>query len=62
MNAIVVIENIERHISSGLDKKQDAIVSMREVGGALVAIALVLMAVFVPTSLPRNYFPIASQV
>ncbi|MCR4881126.1 MAG: efflux RND transporter permease subunit [bacterium] len=47
-DAIVVIENVERHISSGLDKKQAAITSMREVGGALVAIAMVLMAVFVP--------------
>ena len=49
-DAIVVIENIERHISSGLDKKQAAILSMREVGGALVAIAMVLMAVFVPVA------------
>ncbi len=49
-DAIVVIENIERHISTGLDKKQAAIVSMREVGGALVAIAMVLMAVFVPVA------------
>jgi len=49
-DAIVVIENIERHISSGLDKKQAAIVSMREVGGALVAIAMVLMAVFIPVA------------
>lgn len=49
-DAIVVIENIERHISSGLDKKQAAIISMREVGGALVAIAMVLMAVFVPVA------------
>jgi len=49
-DAIVVIENIERHIASGLDKKQAAIVSMREVGGALVAIAMVLMAVFVPVA------------
>ncbi len=49
-DAIVVIENIERHISSGIDKKQAAIVSMREVGGALVAIAMVLMAVFVPVA------------
>ncbi len=47
-DAIVVIENIERHISEGMDKKQAAIVSMREVGGALIAIAMVLMAVFVP--------------
>ena len=47
-DAIVVIENVERHISSGLDKKQASITSMREVGGALVAIAMVLMAVFVP--------------
>lgn len=49
-DAIVVIENVERHISSGLDKKQASIVSMREVGGALVAIAMVLMAVFVPVA------------
>ncbi|MDD3594578.1 MAG: efflux RND transporter permease subunit [Candidatus Gastranaerophilales bacterium] len=49
-DAIVVIENIERHMAEGKDKREAAIISMQEVGGALIAIALVLMAVFVPSA------------
>jgi hydrophobe/amphiphile efflux-1 (HAE1) family protein len=47
-DAIVVVENVERNIASGLAPREAAIKSMDEVGGALVAIALVLCAVFVP--------------
>ncbi|MFI4973330.1 MAG: efflux RND transporter permease subunit [Caulobacterales bacterium] len=49
-DAIVVIENIERHLRAGLSPREAAHVTMDEVGGALVAIALVLMAVFVPAA------------
>ena len=49
-DAIVVVENIERHLSEGMDPRDAAHKTMDEVGGALVAIALVLMAVFVPTA------------
>ena len=48
-DAIVVVENVERNIASGLAPRQAARKSMDEVGAALVAIALVLCAVFVPS-------------
>ena len=49
-DAIVVVENIERHLREGLSPRDAAHQTMDEVGGALIAIALVLMAVFVPTA------------
>jgi hydrophobe/amphiphile efflux-1 (HAE1) family protein len=49
-DAIVVVENIERNIAAGLSPRDAARRSMDEVGGALVAIALVLTAVFVPSA------------
>jgi hydrophobe/amphiphile efflux-1 (HAE1) family protein len=49
-DAIVVVENVERNIERGLTPREAAIRSMDEVGGALVAIALVLCAVFVPAA------------
>jgi len=48
-DAIVVVENVERNIESGLGPREAAIKSMNEVGSALIAIALVLCAVFVPS-------------
>jgi hydrophobe/amphiphile efflux-1 (HAE1) family protein len=47
-DAIVVVENVERNIASGLRPREAAIKSMDEVGGALIAISLVLCAVFIP--------------
>ncbi|WOE74672.1 efflux RND transporter permease subunit [Alterisphingorhabdus coralli] len=49
-DAIVVVENVERELRSGKSPKEAAHVTMDEVGGALIAIALVLSAVFVPTA------------
>jgi HAE1 family hydrophobic/amphiphilic exporter-1 len=49
-DAIVVVENVDRHLREGMSPREAAHVTMDEVGGALVAIALVLMAVFVPTA------------
>ena len=49
-DAIVVVENVERGIEAGLSPRDAARRSMDEVGGALVAIALVLTAVFVPSA------------
>lgn len=49
-DAIVVVENVERRLKEGLSPMQAARVSMDEVGAALIAIALVLLAVFVPTA------------
>ena len=48
-DAIVVVENVERNIAAGLSPREAAIKSMNEVGAALIAIALVLCAVFVPS-------------
>ncbi len=47
-DAIVVIENVKRHIENGMDAVEATQISMKEVGGSLVAMASVLMAVFVP--------------
>ncbi len=49
-DAIVVVENVERNIAAGLAPRDAAKRSMDEVGSALIAIALVLCAVFVPTA------------
>ncbi|MBI1327744.1 MAG: multidrug efflux RND transporter permease subunit [Alphaproteobacteria bacterium] len=49
-DAIVVVENVERHIAEGKTPKEAARVSMDEVATALIATALVLCAVFVPTA------------
>lgn len=49
-DAIVVIENVKRHLEEGKTPLEATQLTMEEVGGALVAMALVLMAVFVPVS------------
>ena len=49
-DAIVVVENVERHITAGMTPREAAHLTMDEVGGALLGIALVLIAVFVPTA------------
>jgi HAE1 family hydrophobic/amphiphilic exporter-1 len=49
-DAIVVVENAERHLRAGMSPKEAAHLTMDEVGGALIGIALVLVAVFVPTA------------
>ena len=51
-DAIVVIENIERHIrEKGESPRRAASAAMREVFGAVIAVAIVLTAVFVPVAL-----------
>ena len=49
-DAIVVIENVKRHLEEGKTPVEATQLTMQEVGGALVAMAMVLMAVFVPIS------------
>ena len=49
-DAIVVVENIERHIAAGLSPRDAAHETMDEVGTAVVAIAVVLSAGFIPTA------------
>jgi HAE1 family hydrophobic/amphiphilic exporter-1 len=48
-DAIVVVEAVERHIEDGLDPKEATIKAMDEVAGPVVALALILAAVFIPT-------------
>jgi multidrug efflux pump len=47
-DAIVVVENVERNIEAGLSPREATHRAMREVSGPIIAIALVLVAVFVP--------------
>lgn len=47
-DAIVVVENVERNIENGLIPRDATYKAMREVSGPIIAIALVLVAVFVP--------------
>ena len=49
-DAIVVVENVERNIADGMSPRDAARRTMDEVGSALIAIALVLTAVFVPSA------------
>ena len=49
-DAIIVIENIERHMEEGKTPLESAYIAMKEVTGALIAIILVLAAVFVPVA------------
>jgi multidrug efflux pump len=47
-DAIVVVENVERNIANGLSPRDATVQAMKEVSGPIIAIALVLCAVFVP--------------
>ncbi|WP_424688661.1 efflux RND transporter permease subunit [Halarcobacter ebronensis] len=49
-DAIIVIENIERHMEEGKTPKEAAFIAMQEVTGALIAIILVLGAIFIPVA------------
>ena len=54
-DAIVVVENVERGVAEGLTPKAAAHRSMDEVGGAIIAISLVLCAVFIPPALVDGF-------
>lgn len=54
-DAIVVVENVERNIELGLEPKAGAYRAMEEVTGPIIAIALVLCAVFVPVALVPGF-------
>jgi hydrophobic/amphiphilic exporter-1 (mainly G- bacteria), HAE1 family len=47
-DAIVVVEAVEHHIEQGMSPKEATLQAMREVSGPVVAIALILAAVFIP--------------
>ncbi|WP_047487618.1 efflux RND transporter permease subunit [Terriglobus sp. TAA 43] len=49
-DAIIVVEAVEHHIEEGLSPTDATIKAMEEVGGPVVAIALILAAVFIPTA------------
>jgi HAE1 family hydrophobic/amphiphilic exporter-1 len=49
-DAIVVVEAVEHHIEEGMSPRDATLKAMEEVGGPVVAIAIVLAAVFVPTA------------
>jgi HAE1 family hydrophobic/amphiphilic exporter-1 len=49
-DAIVVVEAVERHIEDGLSPKDAALKAMEQVSAPVIAIALILVAVFVPTA------------
>src|SRR5262245_31830661 len=49
-DAIVVVEAVEHHIEQGLPPREATLKAMEEVSGPVVAIALILTAVFVPTA------------
>ena len=49
-DAIVVVEAVEHHIEHGLSPKEATLKAMEEVSGSVIAIALVLAAVFIPTA------------
>jgi HAE1 family hydrophobic/amphiphilic exporter-1 len=53
-DAIVVVEAVERHIEEGMAPKDAALKAMQEVSGPVVAIALILAAVFGPTVFIRG--------
>jgi gold/copper resistance efflux pump len=49
-DAIVVVENVERHLARGLKPRDAALAAMKEVTGPILVITAVLAAVFVPTA------------
>ncbi|HEX4285492.1 MAG TPA: multidrug efflux RND transporter permease subunit [Terracidiphilus sp.] len=49
-DAIIVVEAVEHHIEEGMEPRDAAYKAMEEVGGPVVAIALILAAVFIPTA------------
>ena len=53
-DAIVVIENNHRHMEMGKNRVQAAYDSLREIGGTIVSITLVLAVVFIPISLSQG--------
>jgi HAE1 family hydrophobic/amphiphilic exporter-1 len=49
-DAIIVVEAVEHHIDEGMSPHDASVRAMEEVGGPVVAIALILAAVFIPTA------------
>ena len=49
-DAIVVVEAVERHMEEGMAPREAALLAMEQVSGPVIAIALILAAVFIPTA------------
>src|SRR5207248_4595821 len=49
-DAIVVVEAVEHHIEEGMSPKEATLKAMEEISGPVIGIAMVLSAVFVPTT------------
>jgi multidrug efflux pump len=47
-DAIIVVENVNRHLDEGMNPIQAALVAARELGGPIIAMTVVLVAVYVP--------------
>ena len=47
-DAIIVVENVNRHLDEGMSRMQAAIAAARELGGPIIAMTVVLIAVYVP--------------
>ena len=47
-DAIIVVENVNRHLEEGMEPVQAAILAARELGGPIIAMTVVLIAVYVP--------------
>ncbi len=57
-DAIVVVEAVEHHIEQGMSPRDAALKAMEQVSGPVIAIALILAAVFIPTAfIPRHHRP-----
>lgn len=54
-DAIVVLENVSRHIEKGLEPKKAALIGAKEVGTTILSMTLVLVAVFIPFLLMGGY-------
>jgi HAE1 family hydrophobic/amphiphilic exporter-1 len=62
-DAIVVVEAVEHHIEEGLSPRDATVKSMEEVSGPVIAIALILAAVFISTAfISGHYWPALSAV
>ena len=53
-DAIVVVENVHRHIEEGLTPVQASLVGAREIAGPVIAMTITLAAVYAPDRLPRR--------
>ena len=62
-DAIVVVEAVEHHIEHGLSPREATIKAMEQVSGPVIAVGLVLSAVFVPCAfITRHHRPVLPAV